>query len=333
MRVLTLVVLTLSTVSLAQDPTPPPLPGPDGTSTPPMVANPPIVADPSMVANPPMPNPPPIANAPLPSEPQPVPTYAQQCFGYPSGVYLMPLPRTSTSLYLSNGGGSSGSPSGSGTGSGSSGSSGSGGGSLGGGGDGKAILVLAVLVAVALPVVIYAVDDDAPRIVQQRFECPSFQLDVMGGVDTGVAFPGVRGVGQGRFTMGLGHFGADAQFDLAPNAVSTFNTHLLVRLSPKQHLEPSIAAGYRRQVVGSSVRQGFDIGLPHRYVFMRDDLRTFGLELRPSIMFGPSGIDPSLEGAVVVPLAEMLQLRLGGRVFSFGNAIVVGANAGLSLVL
>jgi hypothetical protein len=262
--------------------------------------------------------------------PPPLPTYAQQCFGYPSGAYLMPLPRVGTSLSFSGNGGSA-SGSGSTSTSSSDGSSGSIGG--GGSGDGKALLVLAVLIAVALPVVIYAIDDDAPRIVQQRFECPSFQLDLMGGVDTGVAFPGARGVGQGRFTMNLGSFGTDVQFDLSPAAVNVFNAHALLRLSPKLHLEPAIAVGYRRLTVGSSVRQGFDVGLPHRYVFWRDDLRSFGLELRPSLMFGPSGIDPALEAALTVPLIELIHFRLGGRVFSYGNAIVLGANAGVSLTI
>lgn len=330
MRALTLLVVLLSPVAFAQEPTPPPLPPPDATA-------PLNVADPAMVANPPLtnapiPNPPPIANAPLPSEPAPVPTYSQQCFGYPSGPYLMPLPRTSTAVYLSNGGVSASGAS-AGTGRGASSSSSGSGSSVGSGGsgDGKAILVLAVLVAVALPVVIYAIDDDAPRIVQQRFECPSFQLDLMGGVDTGVAFPGANGMGQGRFTMGMGYFGADAQFDLSPNAVSVFNSHLMARLTPKAHLELSIAAGYRRLTVGNSVRQGFDLGVPHRYVFNRDDLKSFGFELRPALTFGPLGIDASLEGALVIPLLEVLHLRVGGRVFSFGNAIVVGANAGLTL--
>lgn len=298
-----LLVLVAHT-ALAQEPTAPPLPPPD------MVAPPPPV-----------------------QAPPPLPTYAQQCFGYPSGVYLMPLPRVSSSLSFtggSTGGTSAGGASASGSGSGSSGSGSIG---SGGSGDGKAILVLAVLVAVALPVVIYAIDDDAPRIVQQRFECPSFQLDLMGGLDTGVAFPGARGMGQGRFTMNLGHFGTDVQFDLSPSAVSVFNAHGLVRLSPKQHLEPAIALGYRRMTVGTSVRHGFDIGLPHRYVLWRDDLRSFGLELRPSLTFGPSGIDPSLEGAVTLPLIELVHVRVGGRVFSYGNAIVLGVNAGLSLTI
>lgn len=304
------VLLVLATSTLAQAPSPPPLPEPEPLAP---------VEQPTPVA-------PPQAFAPVnqPSESVP-PTWAQQCFGYPAGLYLLPLPRSGAVV---SGGAAAGS-SGSGT---SSGSGGSGGSVGGGGGDGKALLVLAVLVAIALPVVIYAIDDDAPPIVQQRWGCPSFQLDLIGGLDTGVAFPGARPWGQGRFTTSFGVIGGDVSFDFNPTAVNAFATHLLLRLMPKAHVEGGLAAGYRRLVTpGGQVREGFDVGLPHRYAFWRDDLRTFGLELRPSLLFGPSGLDASLEGAVIAPVFELLHVRVGARVYSFGNAIVYGAQAGLSL--
>lgn len=308
-------LLLVAAVAQAQDPTPPPLPTPEP------------VQQPSYAPVEPQPSYAPVAQ---PVEPPP-PTYAQQCFGYPSGLYLLPLPRVSTGLALNgstprNGTGSTSSGSGSGSNSGgSSGSAGS------GGGDGKALLVIAVLVAIALPVVIYAFDDEAPRAVQQRFGCPSFHLDLQGGVDTGVAFSGARPFGQGRFTMAFGYFGTDVQGDFSPSAVSTFAAHVLLRIFPRQHVEGALSAGYRRMVVGGQVRDGFDVGLPHRYAFWRDDLRMLGLELRPSLQFGPAGIDPALEAAFIAPIFELLHLRLGGRVFSYGNAIVVGGTAGLTL--
>ncbi|MDP1922939.1 MAG: hypothetical protein Q8L14_42235 [Myxococcales bacterium] len=255
------------------------------------------------------------------------PSYMQQCFGYPSGLYLLPVPRVSAS----GGGVSSTSAGGTTSASGGSGSSGSIGSS--GGGDGKALLVIAVLVAIALPVVVYALDEDASPVVQQRFSCPSFSFDLQGGLDTGVAFPGARPLGQGRFTLAFGFFGTDVQLDLSPSAVSVFSTHALLRIAPKQHIEGALSLGYRRLVVGNELRQGFDVGLPHRYAFWRDDLRVFGLELRPSLQFGPSGIDAAIEASLIVPIIELLHLRLGGRVYSFGNAIVVGATGGLMLGL
>ncbi|MBL8923242.1 MAG: hypothetical protein JNJ54_30605 [Myxococcaceae bacterium] len=307
----TAVLWLLSTAVFAQTPSPPPLPVPEPAA--------PL----EQPAPDPHPAPAPVnEQPPTPAEP---PTWAQQCFGYPSGLYLLPLPRTGVVV---SGGGAATGPNGRGTASGSS-----GGGSVGGGGgDGKALLVIAVLVAIALPIVVYALDDDAPPIVQQRWGCPSFQLDLVGGLDTGVAFPGARPYGQGRFTMTWGVIGGDVSFDLNPTAVNAFATHLLVRLLPKAHVEGGLAAGYRRLVTpGGQVREGFDVGLPHRYAFWRDDLRTFGLELRPSLLFGPSGIDASLEGAVIAPLFELLHVRVGARVYSFGNAIVYGAQAGLTL--
>lgn len=303
-------LLLAAAVARAQEPTPPPLPEP--------------VQQPSYA--PVEPQQPSYAPVSQPVE-QPPPTYAQQCFGYPSGLYLLPLPRVSTGLALNGSTPRNGTSNSSSTSSGS-GSSGS---SAGGGGDGKAFLIIAVLVAIALPVVIYAFDDEAPRAVQQRFGCPSFHLDLQGGVDTGVAFSGARPFGQGRFTMAFGSFGTDVQGDFSPSAVSTFAAHVLLRIFPRQHVEGALSAGYRRMVVGGQVRDGFDVGLPHRYAFWRDDLRMLGLELRPSLQFGPAGIDAALEAAFIAPIFELLHLRLGGRVFSYGNAIVVGGTAGLTL--
>ncbi len=255
------------------------------------------------------------------------PSYVQQCFGYPSGLFLLPVPRVTASASGGVGATTTGATTSS-SGAGSSGSIGS-----SGSGDGKALLVIAVLMAIALPVVVYALDDDASPIVQQRFGCPSFSLDLQGGLDTGVAFPGARPLGQGRFTLAFGFFGTDVQLDLSPSAVNVFSTHALLRIAPKQHIEGALSLGYRRMNVGAELRQGFDIGLPHRYAFWRDDLRVFGLELRPSLQFGPSGIDAAIEASIIVPIIELLHLRIGGRVYSFGNAIVVGATGGLTLAL
>lgn len=315
-RPLLLAGLVMSLAALAQEPSPPPLPTPEPVQQPSYA---PVEPSYAPVQQP--------SYAPVSQPVQPTPTYAQQCFGYPSGMYLLPLPRVSTGLAV--GGSSTTSRSGSGS---SGSSSGSGGSSAGGGGgDGKAFLVIAVLVAIALPIVLYAFDDDATPIVQQRFGCPSFHLDLQGGADTGVAFSGARPFGQARFTMAFGYFGTDVQGDFSPAAVSTFAAHALLRIFPRQHVEGALSAGYRRMVVSGQVRDGFDVGLPHRYAFWRDDLRMVGLELRPSLQFGPAGIDAALEAAFIAPIFELLHLRLGGRVFSYGNAIVFGGTAGLTL--
>lgn len=293
MRGATLLAVVVAASSFAQEPSAPPLP----TVAPPTAAAP--------------------APTPVPVEP----SFMQQCFGFPSGAFLLPIPRVGGVATPAAPVTSAGAPAGPS-------SSGGGLGSLGSG-DGKALLVVAVLVAIALPVVVYALDSDAPRIVEQRFFCPSFQLELQGGAVTGRELPGARAMGAGRVSFGVGHFGLDAQFDVAPAAVNTFASHLLLRLTPRQHLEGALAVGYRQLMVGRDVRPGFDLGLPHRYVFWRDDLRTFGLDVRPALQFGPRGIDAALEAAVVIPLLEVLHLTVGGRVFSFGEAIVSGGSAWL----
>jgi hypothetical protein len=264
-------------------------------------------------------------NPPTPTR-SPEVTWSQGCFGYPSGLYLFPAPR------LAIGYASPATPrtttSGSNVSSSGSGGSGSVG---GGGGDGKALLVIVALALVALPVVLYALDDEAPPVVQQRFGCPSFHLDLQSGVESAAAFPGARFYGQGRVTMAMSYFGTDVQFDLSPTVANAFAAHALLRLFPRKHVEGAVAVGYRRLMLDGQVREGFDVGLPHRYAFWRDDLRLFGLELRPSFLFGPAGVDVAIEAALIAPVFELLHLRLGGRVYSAGGAIVLGASAGLTL--
>lgn len=325
MRLALALVVCLSSLAGAQSPEP------EQPSPPPVVAAEEQPAIPATVVP---------ANAPLPAEPpgQDV-SYLRRCFAVPGEVWIpMPSGRYSSvaatsSAPLSNF--HSATPVGSsGSGSGSSGASGSGssGGSSGGGlGDGKAILVLAVVVIAALPVVVYALDEDAPAVVEQRFHCPTFGFDVVGGADFG-GF-GVAGAGSGRVNFGYAYFGSDFQFDLTTGSVNSYAGHLLLRIAPKAHIQPNIAFGFR--VLGFQGRQraGLELGVPHRYVFWRSGLREFGLELRPTFMFGFGTFDVGLEAALVVPLVEPLHLRVGGRVQSFGDDVVGGVNAGLSFSL
>lgn len=199
--------------------------------------------------------------------------------------------------------------------------------------DEKAWLVVAVVAAIALPVVIYAVDKPAPRLVLQRFQCPTFNLEILGGADNGSSI-GVRSSGfvTTRFGFGVGHVAADFQYDASPAAVSAFAAHLLLRPTPRDHVEGGLAIGYRRSVLGARVQEGLEVGLPHRYALWRDGLRTLGLELRPLLLLG-SRVEPSLEAAFLVPLADVLHLRVGGRVFTFEGDLLWGLSGGLSLTL
>ncbi|MFL5312412.1 MAG: hypothetical protein ACJ79H_18410 [Myxococcales bacterium] len=200
--------------------------------------------------------------------------------------------------------------------------------------DEKAWLVAAVLAAIALPVVVYAVDKPAPRLVLQRFSCPTFTLDVLGGAENGGSAlgNGTFGFVSTRLGFAVGHIATDFQYDGAPRAVSAFSTHLVVRATPRDHVEGGLAIGYRRSVLGDRIQEGLEIGLPHRYALWRDGLRTLALEVRPLLMLG-SRIEPSLEAAFVFPLAQVLHLRAGGRVYTFQGDLLWGLGMGLGLTL
>ena len=105
--------------------------------------------------------------------------------------------------------------------------------------DEKAWLVAAVLAAIALPAVVYVYDKPAPRLVLQRFQCPTFSLDFVGGVDKGPATLGNGSYGfvSTRLGFGVGHVAGDFQYDGAPRSVSAFSTHLLLRPTPREHIE------------------------------------------------------------------------------------------------
>ncbi|HYV66916.1 MAG TPA: hypothetical protein VE964_11785 [Myxococcales bacterium] len=198
--------------------------------------------------------------------------------------------------------------------------------------DEKAWLVVAVVAAIALPAVVYVYDKPASPLVLQRFQCPTFSLDVLGGVDNGNGVPGSNGYVSTRLGFGVGHFATDFEYDGAPRSVSAFSTHLLIRPTPREHIEIGLAVGYKRQVLGDQIQEGLEIGLPHRYALWRDGLKTFALEVRPLLLVG-SSLEPSLEAAFLVPLAQVLHLRAGGRVYTFAGDLHWNLATGLSLTL
>jgi hypothetical protein len=200
--------------------------------------------------------------------------------------------------------------------------------------DEKVWLVVAVVAVAALPIVVYVIDNPAPRLVLQRFRCPTFSLDLLGGSDNGGAAVGNGSSGfvSTRFTFGVGHFATDFQYDAAPSAVSAFSAHLIVRPTPREHVEGGLAIGYRRSVLGGRIQEGLELGIPHRYALWRDGLRTLALELRPLLLVS-SRLEPSLEAGFLFPLADVLHLRAGGRLFTFAGDLHWGLSGGLSLTL
>ncbi|PZR14379.1 MAG: hypothetical protein DI536_09965 [Archangium gephyra] len=274
-----------------------------------------------------------------PQEPPPVdvpvqnPSYFDRCFAVPgmvwipvpSGGYYSVNPRITSSPLSSFHGAApvTSTPA-------TNGNSGSSGGSGGGGDIGKAVLILAVVAVAVLPIIVYAADSDAPAVVEQRFHCPTFGIDLMGGGDFNAI--GAGGSGMGRFNFGWSYFGTDVQYEIASNSTRTFAGHVMVRFGPKNHIEPALAAGYRNMMVGGEMVHGIEVGVPHRYVFWREQLRSFGLELRPTILFGLGSLEGGLEGALFYSIAEPFQVRLGGRFHSFKDTFVGGVNAGVSFV-
>lgn len=203
-------------------------------------------------------------------------------------------------------------------------------------GDSAAWLVVLVIAVAALPVVVYALDSEPPPLVRARFLCPTFSVDSMGGAQTSSAALGGRSYGTSinRLTLGFGPLATDLQFELgSPGAVRAFASHLLLRPLPRSHVEGGLALGYRRAVFRGQEQEGLEVGLPHRYVFWRDGLRTVGLELRPMLMLSREGVEPSLEGALLLPLHDVLHLRVGAGLFTFGGALFWTAQGGLSLTL
>jgi len=80
------------------------------------------------------------------------------------------------------------------------------------------------------------------------------------------------------------------------------------------------------------IQEGFEIRLPHRYALWRDELKTVALEIRPLLLIS-STVEPTLEAAFLFPLAQVLQLRVGGRAYTFQGELRWGVSTGLSLTL
>lgn len=229
----------------------------------------------------------------------------------------------------SSGGGSSGSGSG-GSGTGSSGGGFSGG---SGAGAGYAILALAVVAIAALPIIVYAVDSDADALTMERFYCPEFNFTANGGVQipTG-AGQSIVGLGVAKIRADIGYLGGMAELGIMPSGNSvgaTFSAHLLVRPPPKAHIEGALALGGRRAIGPGGALDGFEVGLPHTYVFTRDGYKKMGLELMPRVFINRTGVDIGADLSFIAPLADVLQVRVGIGAFSHAKQVQLTASAGL----
>jgi len=204
----------------------------------------------------------------------------------------------------------------------------------GGAGGGEALLVVAVVAAAALPIIVYALDADPPPQVLRRFYCPSVAFDGWGGAESGHPTAPWAGIAAARIRFAVSHFGTDVQFDVIFVGVGSFSVYVLLRPTPKEHLEGGLALGYKRSYLGSSMREGFEVGLPQLYTLWRLQGRQLQLELRPGVFITTQKtVDVSVDTAVLIPVLEFLSVRLGSRAFSYDGQPMLGVSGGLSLHL
>lgn len=310
------------------------VPAADSLDAPPM---PPVIANPRLDDAP-------QADPAPPSPPPPARTWAQRCLARPAAYYGgpglywyqpmfvggQPIGPISASHGAKPVDGEA-APT-------SSSSSGSSSGGKGGGlGEMAAIIVVAaVVVAAVLPFIIYAFDEDATDDVLGRFECPQVDLDVRSGI-TADAFPGFSTPLFLRARASDGWFGLQAQFDLAPwnpeRSTLDGSVSAWFRMTPRQHVEIGFTAGYRSQVLRGTFRPGFEVAMPHEYVFSRTGAAQFGLEVRPSVFIYRGAADVSLDLALRIPLGPYASVVLGGRLFTLEAVTAAGAAAQLGLAV
>lgn len=206
------------------------------------------------------------------------------------------------------------------------------------GNGGEALLLVAVVVLAVLPIVVYSVDAEAPPEVQERWGTFNADVRLLGGgtwtpplAERTLLVPsmGVRGA------LGWKALGADASLRTSGNSAAySWDVHGLIRIPPKQHIELSVALGYRSVYFLGTRVSGFEAALPHEYVFWRSGpIQRFGLELRPAILVGPPNVDLRIDGAFVIPIAGPVTARMGGNVYSFGHDVRGGFEGGLAAQL
>ncbi|HYV46972.1 MAG TPA: hypothetical protein VFA20_19045 [Myxococcaceae bacterium] len=268
-----------------------------------------------------------------------MPAYAQQ-YGPCGGVVThlwMPQPNGSITI---GGGGSSPAPGNGGGGNGGGGtheatpvSGGSSSGGGGGGGD-AAVLVLLVVAAAALPIVVYAIDEDARPDVAQCWAVPEERVAFYGGTTSefGLApFLGARGLLNWN-ALGIEGGGEGSRLG------ASFDVHgaVLARIPPKQHIEFALGLGGRRLYTLAGSQSWFEVSLPQRYTPFRWNALEPGIsfDLRPSFLWNPSGVwDVRLEAAIVFPLGPYASIDVGGRAYTFQGGVQGGAMLGMQLSL
>ena len=203
----------------------------------------------------------------------------------------------------------------------------------GGGGDGAALLVLLVVAAAALPVVLYAVDEDARPDVMQCWATPEERLSFYGGTasEAGLApFLAARGL--------LHWYMVGIEGGVEGTPLGSFDIHgsFLARIPPKQHVEFALGFGGRRLYTRLGAQSWFEVSLPQRYAPFRTSALEPGVsfDLRPAFLFDPNGVwDVRLDAAIVFPLGPWASIDIGGRAYTFQGGVQGGALLGLQISL
>ena len=213
----------------------------------------------------------------------------------------------------------------------------SGGSSSGGGfdlGDSEAALVIAVIALAALPIVIYAVDSQAPYEVRRKHKCFDVDLGVSGGFFQDASGRNGAGFFGLQATMGAGAIGFTADMEMSDGFARyhSQSAHLLLRLPPKAHVEAAFSLGARRLFIENVDLFHAEFGLPHTYIFDKES-RNFGIGVRPSLLVGERGLDARLDISAVVGVTDWLDFEIGGRAFSFDHELRYGGVAAFTFNL
>lgn len=208
------------------------------------------------------------------------------------------------------------------------------GGGGGGSGDGVAILFVAVVGAALLPVMVYAFDDDASPESRARWSSLSGRVLIFGGGTTQLHAPGA-GFAGGRITGGTGLVGVDASLEsaLQPDRYAEADGTLVLRLPPKQHVELGLALGGKMLQVKDAAMTGFEVAVPHRYLFGSLFSQRMAIDVRPSVATNGDDLALTLEAGIQIPLPGPVSARLSGRVWSLNHDIEAGGLGGFEVAL
>ena len=210
-----------------------------------------------------------------------------------------------------------------------------GGNSGGGGGGGDAALVLLVVAAAALPIVVYAIDEDAQPDVMQCWATPEERVSLLRRRHFGVLWSGpVPGHAGPAAVARAGHRGRFRGYEHG----SFDSTGRSWRASRPSSTSSSRSPSAGRRIDSSTLgsQSWFEVALPQRYTPFRWNALEPGVsfDLHPAFLWNPSGVwDVRLDAAVVFPLGPYASIDVGGRAYSFQSRVQGGAILGLQLSL